>query len=306
MRVQVLGSGAGGGFPQWNCNCDNCRGLRSGALHAKPRTQSSIAVTADDVRWYLINASPDIRQQIEGFDGLHPTGSFRGTPIQAILLTNADIDHIGGLLTLREFQPLCIYSTEQVRDWVLEANTIFRVIRLLPSQCTWKAIAPGPQAIIGVDGQDSGLRYEAFSVPGKPPAYLMDLLSDWTGETVGYTITDAKSGRSLTYVPGIKQIDPEMLERIGACSCLFLDGTCWSDDELIRLGITDKTSVAFGHIPVGGDEGSVARLAGLTDVRKIYIHINNTNPILIEDSPERQFVEEAGWEVGFDGMDLKI
>jgi len=307
MRVRVLGSGAGGGFPQWNCNCENCRGLRSGFRPARARTQSSIALSADSVRWYLINASPDIRQQIESFDGLHPNGTPRGTPIQAILLTNADIDHITGLLSLREFQPLCIYSTKQVQDWVLESNAVFRAIRLFPSQCTWKTvITSGQHAIIGVDGKDSGFRYQAFPVPSKPPAYLMDLVSDWSEETIGYKITDAKSGRSLAYVPGIKQIDADMAALLGGCECVFLDGTFWSDNELIDLGIAQKTALEIGHVPISGPDGSLARLAHLRDVRKIYIHINNTNPMLIEDSSERRIVEKTGWEVAFDGMDLEV
>jgi len=307
LRVRVLGSGAGGGFPQWNCNCDNCRDLRSGFRPARARTQSSIAVSADSGRWYLINASPDIRQQIESFDGLHPNGTPRGTPIQAVLLTNADIDHIAGLLSLREFQPLCIYSTKQVQDWVLEPNAVFRAIRLFPSQCTWKSvITSGRHEIIGVDGRDSGLRYEAFSVPSKPPAYLMELVSDWSEETIGYKITDAKSGRSLAYVPGIKQIDADMAALLGDCECVFLDGTFWSDGELINLGIAQKSALEIGHIPISGPEGSLAKLANLRGVRKIYIHINNTNPMLIEDSSERRIVEKAGWEVAFDGMDLEV
>lgn len=307
MRVRVLGSGAGGGFPQWNCNCDNCRGLRLGSRRARPRTQSSIAMSADGVRWYLVNASPDIRQQIESSDSLHPTGSPRGTPIQAILLTNADIDHITGLLSLREFQPLCLYSTKQVMDWVLESNAVFRAIRLFPSQCTWKTVTTsGRHEIIGVDGKDSGLRYEAFAVPSKPPAYLMDLVSDWSEETIGYKITDAVSGRSLAYVPGIKKVDPDILATLGGCHCVFFDGTFWSDDELIKLRIAEKSALEIGHIPISGPGGSLAKLAGLRDVRKIYIHINNTNPILIEDSPERGAAEEAGWEVAFDGMDIEV
>lgn len=307
MRVRVLGSGAGGGFPQWNCNCDNCRGVRSGSRRASPRTQSSIALSADSLRWYLVNASPDIRQQIELFSGLHPSGAPRGTPIQAILLTNADIDHIVGLLSLREFQPLCLYSTKQVQDWVLESNAVFRAIRLFPSQCTWnRVILSGQHEIIGVDGKDSGLRYEAFPVPSKPPAYLMDLVSDWSEETIGYKIINARSGRSLAYVPGTKQIDAEMVARLGPCDYLLLDGTFWSDDELITLGIAQKTAREIGHIPISGPDGSLAKLADLSHVRRIYIHINNTNPILIDDSPERRAVEAAGWEVAFDGMDLEL
>jgi len=307
VRVRVLGSGAGGGFPQWNCNCENCRGVRLGSRRAQPRTQSSIALSADGVRWYLINASPDIRQQIESFPGLHSKGATRGTPIHAILLTNADIDHITGLLSLREFQPLCVYSTKQVQDWVLESNAVFRAIRLFPSQLTWKTvITSGRHPIIGVDETDSGLRYEAFAVASKPPAYLEDLVVDWSEETIGYKIVDSTSGRSLCYVPGAKQLDPSLMARLRECDCVFLDGTFWSDEELINLGIAKRTAVEIGHISIGGPEGSLAKLAGLRGVKRIYTHINNTNPILIEDSSERRTVEEAGWEVAFDGMELEI
>ena len=307
MRVRVLGSGAGGGFPQWNCNCDNCRGFRSGSLRATARTQSSIALSADGARWYLINASPDIRQQINAFDGLFPNHTPRGTPIHAILLTNADIDHIAGLLSLRESQPLCLYSTQQVQKWVLESNAIFRALCLSPTQCTWKTVSTsGQHELIGVDGKDSGLRYQAFAVPSKLPAYLMGLVSQWSEETVGYKITDGYSGRSLAYVPGIKQLDAAVAAMLGSCDCFFFDGTCWSDDELVAQGIAQKTALSMGHLPISGPDGSLAQLAGLRSVRRIYIHINNTNPLLIEDSPERRAVEEAGWEVAFDGMDFEV
>jgi len=307
MRVRVLGSGAGGGFPQWNCNCDNCCGFRSGSLRATARTQSSIALSADGARWYLINASPDIRQQINAFDGLFPDRTPRGTPIQAILLTNADIDHIAGLLSLRESQPLCLYSTQQVREWVLESNAVFRALCLSPTQCTWQTVSTsGQHKLIGVDGKDSGLRYQAFAVPSKPPAYLMGLVSQWSEETVGYKITDAYSGRSLAYVPGIKQLDATVAAVLGSCDCFFFDGTCWSDDELVAQGIAQKTALSMGHLPISGPDGSLAQLAGLRSVKRIYLHINNTNPLLIEDSPERRAVEEAGWEVAFDGMDFEV
>jgi pyrroloquinoline quinone biosynthesis protein B len=307
VRVRVLGSGAGGGFPQWNCNCANCRGLRSGSLRARARTQSSIALSVDGVRWYLINASPDIRQQITAFDGLSPRTTPRGTPIQAILLTNAEIDHIAGLLSLRESQPLCLYSTRQVRDWVLESNAVFRALCLSPTQCTWKTVSTsGQHELIGVDGKDSGLRYEAFAVQSKPPAYLMDVVSQWGEGTIGYKMTDMRSGRSLAYVPAIKQIDASVAAIFGSCDCFFFDGTCWADDELVVQGLAQKTALSMGHVPISGPDGSMAKLAGLRHVRKIYTHINNTNPLLIEDSPERRVVEAAGWEVAFDGMDFTV
>ncbi|MBI3797888.1 MAG: pyrroloquinoline quinone biosynthesis protein PqqB [Deltaproteobacteria bacterium] len=306
MRVRVLGSGAGGGFPQWNCNCANCRGLRSGSLHATARTQSSIAVSTDGVRWYLINASPDILQQINAFASLSPRAMPRHTPIQAILLTNAELDHIAGLLSLRESQPLCFYSTGQVRDWVLETNVVFRVV-CSSAQRTWKVVSTsGQHELIGVDGQDSGLRYQAFAVPTKPPAYLMDVVSQWSEGTIGYKLTDVQSGRSLAYVPAIKEINANIVAILGSCDCFFFDGTCWSDDELVTQGLAQKTALSMGHVPISGPDGSLVQLASLGNARKIYTHLNNTNPLLIEDSAERRVVEAAGWEVAFDGMDFEV
>jgi pyrroloquinoline quinone biosynthesis protein B len=302
----VLGSGAGGGFPQWNCNCANCRGLRSGSLRTTARTQSSTAVSTDGVRWYLINASPDILQQINAFAGLSPRTIPRDTPIQAILLTNAELDHIAGLLSLREAQPLCFYSTRQVRDWVLATNVVFRAV-CSSSQRTWKVVSTsGQHELIGVDGQDSGLRYEAFAVPTKPPAYLMDVVSQWSEGTIGYKITDVRSGRSLAYVPAIKQIDAYIIAILGSCDCFFFDGTCWSDDELVAQGLAQKTALSMGHVPISGPGGSLVQLTSLRNARKIYTHLNNTNPLLIEDSAERRVVEEAGWEVAFDGMEFEV
>ncbi len=307
MRVRVLGSGAGGGFPQWNCNCANCRGLRCGSLRATARTQAAVALSADGVRWYLINASPDIRQQINAFDSLSPRTIPRDTPIQAILLTNAELDHIAGLLSLRESQPLCFYSTQQVRDWLLELNVVFRAVCLSATRRSWKIVSTsGQHELIGADGKDSGLRYEAFAVPSKPPAYLMDVVSHWSEGTIGYKMTDARSGRSLAYVPAIKQIDANVATILGSCDCFFFDGTCWSDDELVVQGLAQKTALSMGHVPISGSGGSLAQLASLRNARKIYTHLNNTNPLLIEDSPERRIVEEAGWEVAFDGMDFAV
>jgi len=258
------------------------------------------------VRWYLINASPDILQQINAFTGLSPRTSPRDTPIQAILLTNAELDHIAGLLSLRESQPLCFYATSQVRDWVLETNIVFRAV-CSSAQRTWKVVSTsGQHELVGIDGKDSGLCYEAFAVPTKPPAYLMDVVSQWSEGTIGYKITDAHSGQSLAYVPAIKQIDANVVAILNSCDCFFFDGTCWSDDELVTQGLAQKTALSMGHVPVSGPEGSLVQLADLHNARKIYTHLNNTNPLLVEDSPERRIVEEAGWEVAFDGMDFEV
>jgi pyrroloquinoline quinone biosynthesis protein B len=306
MRVHILGSGAGGGFPQWNCNCCNCAGLRAGTIRAQARTQSSIAVSADGERWFVANASPDIRQQIEDFPALHPKHGARHTPIRGILLTNADVDHIGGLLSLRESQPLRIYATATVRGWVIGQNAIFRALNVAPGQTRWDTIEIGRELpLIGVDGAPSGLRYEAFTVPGKPPAFL-GIAAGPDEATIGLRFIDEKSGRSVVYAPGVKQIDFALEKILSRADCILIDGTCWSDDELIAQGVGMKTALAMGHVPISGSQGSLAAMASLSRPHRIYIHINNTNPILDEDSRERREVEAAGWEIAFDGMDFEV
>lgn len=307
MQVRVLGSAAGGGFPQWNCNCANCHGFRSGTVRAHARTQSSLALSADGQRWYLLNASPDIRQQINTSSCLSPRAVPRDTPIQAVLLTNGEIDHITGLLSLRESQPLCIYSTMQVQQWVLETNAVFRGLFRTPTSSVWKTVRPAErQEIIGIDGKSSGLSFEAVLVPGKPPAYLTGLVPESDEATIAYKVTDDESGRSLVYLPAVKHIDSVVRAMLENCDCFFFDGTCWSDDELVCLGLSQKTSLSMGHVPISGPMGSVVQLATLQGVRKIYTHMNNTNPLLLEDAPERRIVAEAGWEVACDGMEFQV
>jgi pyrroloquinoline quinone biosynthesis protein B len=308
MRVHVLGSAAGGGFPQWNCNCRNCAGLRRGSIRATARTQSSIAVSADGERWYLANASPDIRQQIESFAQLHPRRDARDTPIEAIMLTNADVDHVAGLLSLRESQPLLIYATETVRGWVIGSNAIFRVLSVAPKQSRWEKIELNKaRPLIGLNGKAAGILFEAFAVPGKPPTYL-GLQHGPDEATIGLRFVDERSGRSVAYVPGIKQIDSRLAQILRGCDCILFDGTCWSDDELIAQGAGTKTALAMGHLPIGGPGGSLNNMAKVQveTQRRIYIHINNTNPILDEDSAQRREVEAAGWEIAFDGMDFEV
>ncbi len=307
MQVRVLGSAAGGGFPQWNCNCVNCRGFRSGTLRAQARTQSSLALSADGQRWYLLNASPDIRQQINASPCLSPRAVPRDTPIQAILLTNGEIDHITGLLSLRESQPLCIYSTAQVQQWVLETNAVFRGLFRAPTTSRWEIVRPAVrQELVGIDGKRSGLSFEAVLVPGKPPAYLTGLVPESAEATIAYKVIDDASGRTLVYLPAVKHIDSVVRTMLENCDCFFFDGTCWSDDELVRLGLSQKTSLSMGHVPISGPSGSLVQLAMLQRTRKIYTHMNNTNPLLLEDAPERRIVAEAGWDVAFDGMEFDV
>jgi pyrroloquinoline quinone biosynthesis protein B len=306
MRVHVLGSAAGGGFPQWNCNCRNCSGLRRGSIRALARTQSSIAVSADNERWYIANASPDIRHQIESFGGLHPRRGARDTPIQAILLTNADVDHVAGLLSLRESQALRIYATQTVRGWVIESNAILRVLNVAPKQSRWDKIEmQRTRPLIGVDGKASGIFFQAFAVPGKPPAYL-GLQAAPDEATIGLRLIEQRSGRSVAYVPGIKHIASDVAKILQACDCILFDGTCWSDDELIAQGAGSKTALAMGHLPIGGRDGSLVEMAKFAGQRRIYVHLNNTNPILDEDSEAHREVQQAGWEIAFDGMDFEV
>ncbi len=306
MRVHVLGSAAGGGFPQWNCNCRNCSGLRRGSIRATARAQSSIAVSADGERWYVANASPDIRQQIESFAQLHPRRGWRDTPIEAIILTNADVDHVAGLLSLRESQPLLIYATETVRGWVIGSNAIFCVLNVAPKQSRGEKIQMNEtRPLIGLDGKASGILFEAFAVPGKPPTYL-GLQFGPDEATIGLRFIDEGSERSVAYVPGIKQIDSRLEQIIRSCDCILFDGTCWSDDELIAQGAGTKTALAMGHLPIGGPTGSLNNMEKVVSQRRVYIHINNTNPILDEDSSQRREVEAAGWEIAYDGMDFEV
>ena len=296
MWVRVLGSAAGGGFPQWNCDCPRCRAARDGSRPCRPRTQSSVAVSADYRRWFLLNASPDIRAQIESFPALHPQG-VRDSPLQAVLLTDAELDHTLGLLLLREAGDLEVHATAAAHETLCTGTSLLRTLGAY-ARVEWRPVATG----IEVSMADS-LSYRAFNVPTDKRARFT------TGEegiVVGYRITDGHTGRALVYLPGAQKLTASVRAHLEDCACLLFDGTCWQDDELIRLGIAAKTSRDMGHLPISGADGSLEQLAPLPIERKIYIHINNTNPILIEDSPERRIVEEHGLEVAVDGLELEI
>jgi pyrroloquinoline quinone biosynthesis protein B len=295
--AHVLGAAAGGGFPQWNCACPRCRAARDGSRPCRSRTQSSVAVSADYRRWFVFNASPDVRAQIEAFPALHPRG-VRESPLGAVLLTDAELDHTLGLLLLREADSLEIHATGAVHETLLEGTSLLRTLGAY-TDVEWRKVVPGKEVSLG-----DGLSYRAFDAPTDKRARF------GTGEggesVVGYRITDERTGRSLAYLPGAQDLTEPVLAELEGCACLLFDGTCWQDDELIRLGIAGKTSREMGHIPIGGDDGSLKRLAPLPIERKIYVHINNTNPILIEDSPERRIVEERGFEVAADGLEMEI
>ena len=298
MWVRVLGAAAGGGFPQWNCGCPQCRAVRDGSRPCRSRTQSSVAVSADYRRWFLLNASPDIRAQIESFPALHPRG-VRDSPLQAVLLTDAELDHTLGLLLLREAGDLEVHATAAVHETLSTGTSLLQTLGAY-ANVEWRPVSTGVEAPLA-----DGLSYRAFNVPTNKQARF------GTGEgeedvVVGYRITDGHTGRSLVYIPGAQKLTASVLAHLEGCTCLLFDGTCWQDDELIRLGIAGKTSRDMGHLPIDGADGSLEQLAPLPIERKIYIHINNTNPILLEDAPERRIVEEHGLEVAADGLELEI
>jgi pyrroloquinoline quinone biosynthesis protein B len=294
--LRVLGSAAGGGSPQWNCGCAVCAAVRSGAGLA--RTQSSVAVSADYRRWFLINASPDVRTQIEAFSGLHPHDGDRTTPLEAVLLTDAELDHTLGLLLLREARALRLYATPAVHKTLCDGSG---VLRTLERYCLveWRAVVPGADVALA-----DGLSCVAFDVPTTKRARFGPGVDH--GRVVGYRLTDERSGGSLVYLPGVQALTPELCAEIEGCAYLLIDGTCWRDDELLRLGLAGKTSREMGHLPIDGPDGSLARLPSLGVGRTIFVHMNNTNPILLEDAPERRVVEDSGMEVAMDGLEVQV
>jgi len=306
MRIKVLGAAAGGGFPQWNCGCPNCREVRAGAPDAKPLTQECVGISADGARWFLLNASPEIRSQIEGHAPLHPRAP-RHSPIAAVVLTNGDLDHTLGLLSLRESHPLTVYATERVREGFTEGNVLYRTLMRFPGQVTWKTLSLGREiALNGADGEPNGLSVEAVPAPGKPPVHLEGLAASDPGENIGLLIRDRGTGGCLAYFSAAGGITLAVRQALDRADCVFFDGTFWSSDELIALGLGDKRAEDMAHLPVGGADGSLHRLAGLSASRRIYIHINNTNPLLRLRSSERRQAEASGWEIAHDGMELTL
>lgn len=315
MRITVLGSAAGGGFPQWNCNAPTSRAARLGTAReghaaAKPRTQSSLAVSSDDKHWIVLNASPDLRQQIAATPHLQPLadGPLRASPIRSVVLTNADVDHIAGLLSLRERQPFSLYGTNRVLD-VLASNSIFNVLD--PAYVTRKPLPLETWIELSDRNEPLGVDVLAFAVPGKVALYLEEAgrpvqTGTRTADTIGLEVRHRQTGRSFFYIPGCAEIDSPLAERIRGAALVFFDGTLFSDDELIRQGLGEKTGRRMGHISMSGPDGSIAAFEKLDVTRRIFVHMNTSNPVLIDGSAERKQVEAAGWDVAFDGLALEI
>ncbi|HMN71038.1 MAG TPA: pyrroloquinoline quinone biosynthesis protein PqqB [Rhodoblastus sp.] len=300
MRIIVLGSGAGGGVPQWNCACENCRLVWANDPRVRARTQSSLAISADGARWLLLNASPDLRQQIIATPALHPRGALRQSPIAGVFLTNGDVDHLTGLLTLREQQAFTIYGSRATL-----AQTTQGVFGVLNAQFVDRVeVAPGARVDPGL-----GFTVEAFATPGKPPLYLesADIEKEIGAETESTIGLEIRRGDlRVYYIPGCAKVTPALAARVAGADALFFDGTTFTDDEMVRAGLSQKTAWRMGHVAMSGEDGSLAAFARVPLGRRIFIHINNTNPVLREDSAERAEVARAGWDVGHDGMEIVL
>jgi pyrroloquinoline quinone biosynthesis protein B len=297
VRVHILGAAAGGGFPQWNCGCPQCVEVRAGSARTEARTQDSIAVTADGEAIVLVNASPDILVQIQRTPALAPRAA-RHSPIVAIILTNGDLDHVLGLFSLRESYPLHLYATAAVWRGLGERNVLWRTLQRFDGQVTWH-----PLALDRATSLPGGLSVTPFAVPGKLPVHLERDASPSAEDNIGLEL-QAGGGR-VVYCAAAGAIGP-YVERFDGAACVLFDGTFWSSDELVRLGLSTARAESMAHLPIGGAEGSLARLGQVRAGRKIFTHINNTNPILLRDSEARARVEASGWEVAHDGMEIDV
>ena len=312
MQVKILGSAAGGGFPQWNCACPNCRALRAGKFRGKARTQTQLAISGDSTSWFLLGASPDLRAQIEATPELCPRNNENATrqsPIAGAVLLNADIDHVFGLLLLRELQPLSAYATESVRRIISEDNSMFAMLQRVPGQLTWTNFTPRKTfRLLAPSGENSSLHCRALSLGTHFPAYVSSQRRSElaSGEASLGLIVDSPSGKRLAYMPAVPKITDELLKEFNSVDVLLFDGTFWSDDELMRIQGSGQTAQQMGHVAVSSPTGSLAQLAQLKRPRKIYIHINNTNPMLNEASPEHRQVRDAGWEIAEDGWQFDL
>jgi len=306
MRACILGAAAGGAFPQWNSNAPACRRARAGDERVRPRSQASVAVSVDGDSWFLLNASPDLRQQIEATSCLQPHRGLRSSPIAGVVLTGGDVDAIAGLLTLRERHAFTVYATDRIHA-ILDANPIFEV--LARDVVVRQRIAVGASTMLTrPDGSHSGLTVKLFPVPGKVPLYLeqateQPVISEGE-ETVGAEISDGD--KRMVFIPGCARMTEALAHRLQGADVVLFDGTLWTDDEMLRAGLGAKTGLRMGHMSVSGPNGTIAVFKSIDVRRKILMHINNSNPILMDDSPEWAEATAAGWEVAYDGMEIRL
>lgn len=304
MKIRVLGSSAGGGFPQWNCKCARCDGFRQGTIKGKHRTQSSIAVSSDNESWVLFNASPDIHAQLREFKAAWPKTGIRDSGIKAIILIDSQIDHTAGLLSLRESgHALEIWCTEMVRQ---DLSSGFPIFPMLEHYC--KVIhhsIPLDGSAFTIPGIND-LKFYAHALKSKAPPYSPHRHDPYPGDNIGVVIEQVSTGKKLYYAPGLGELEPHVLDAMRSAECLLVDGTFWQHDEMARAGISQKLALDMGHLPQSEAGGMQEALESMSAVRKILIHINNTNPILDESSAERKTLEAAGIEVSFDGMEIEL
>ncbi len=308
LRVVVLGAAAGGGVPQWNCGCPVCRAARTDRPELQS-TQASIAISADGANWFLINAAPDLRQQLIATTQLHPkAGHLRHSPIAGVILTNGEIDAVAGLLSMREGSPFTIYAHAKVLA-ILKANSIFNVlseknVRRQPIEVDRPFEPRLP------DGSDSGIEILPFTVPGKGAWYLEGKAhpggNDGAGDTLGLRVEDKTTGKYFYFLAACAEVSDALKARLAGAPLVFFDGTVWRDDELIAAGLGAKTGQAMGHIAMSGDQGAMQSLAGLDIDRKIFLHINNSNPAWLGGSAERKMAESAGWQIPADGTEIVL
>jgi pyrroloquinoline quinone biosynthesis protein B len=333
MQIKILGSAAGGAFPQWNCACENCRAVRTGSFRGKSRSQTQIAISRDGQAWFLLGASPDLRGQIEATPELHPRDGMRQSPITGVVLANADLDHVLGLLLLRELQPLRIHATASVRCILNGDNSMFGMLHRVPNQTVWSDFASGTTFnLCGAQGEDSGLHCRALSLSAHYPPYVaadrqlqlapseasLGFIIDssigfhreglsgdapLSGTVLSKNPAGVASSHRLAYFPAVPELTDALLEEMDNCDVLLFDGTFWNDDELMRVQGGGQTARQMGHVPV---ESTLTKLAEVRRPRKIFLHINNTNPMLDEASPQYRQVRDAGWEVAEDGWQFDL
>lgn len=303
MYIYVLGSAAGGGFPQWNCNCPNCHGVRTGTIQAKARTQSSIAVSENGTDWVLLNASPDIRQQLFEFKAAQPARKLRDTGITSVILMDSQLDHTTGLLTLREGCPMNVWCTEMVHQDLTSGFPVFNMLKHWNGGLQYHEI--NPKQAFKIDGFEN-LEFLPLIIKSAAPPYSPHRNDPHDGDNIALIIKDHKTQKQLFYAPGLGKIDDQIMQIMQSSDCVMIDGTLWTDDEMQQTGVGTKTGREMGHLYISGEGGSLSYLNQLSTPKKVLIHINNTNPILNENSSQFAELKANGVEVAFDGMQIEL